>query len=486
LAVSGGRLLVTNDLTVTSSLAVVDIDISGGEVDLGGIAWFGLAGNTLDFTGGTITITGDHTDIINQPWFNGTPDTEANIRQGRTLITVGPPPPPVCENPDSPSFTGPGADWADNDNWGLCEPTDKDVRIGDLGAFTVDAVSDSVASVILGGGSTLSMAGSVVFTDIDDEGFVPSFVGAFGGGGTLQISGNAQYLYETVRNFWVGDPTPTEGNPNPGTVEVSNNGFLRTLGALQLTTCADSTTTIADNALVQVRNLYMGSTEGGDPCPGVDTKTAILNITGGELLVEGGGVNADGFKVSNNLASVEVNMSGGEMDLAQLDWNADVSKGSLNFSGGTIIVDGDRRDIPSQPWFNGAASASFDGTRTTITVGESQPEFRRGDHDGSGLVDITDPLNLLGFLFLGQTPPICEDASDGDNSGALDISDALNVLGFLFLGSFPLNATLPGPNNCGPDPTSEIDPDGAGGFPVQPVVALGCEKYPSDVGVACP
>jgi hypothetical protein len=114
------------------------------------------------------------------------------------------------------------------------------------------------------------------------------------------------------------------------------------------------------------------------------------------------------------------------------------------------------------------------------------PIFRRGDHDGSGLVDITDPLNLLSFLFLGTTPPICEDASDGDNSWALDISDALNVLGFLFLGSFPLNETLPGPTNCGLDPTVVIDPDGAGGFPVQPATSLGCESYPSSTGTACP
>jgi hypothetical protein len=114
------------------------------------------------------------------------------------------------------------------------------------------------------------------------------------------------------------------------------------------------------------------------------------------------------------------------------------------------------------------------------------PIFRRGDHDGSGLVDITDPLNLLSFLFLGTTPPICEDASDGDNSGALDISDALNVLGFLFLGSFPLNDTPPGPTNCGPDPVVVVDPDGPDGFPEQPVTSLGCNTYPSATGTACP
>jgi hypothetical protein len=133
-----------------------------------------------------------------------------------------------------------------------------------------------------------------------------------------------------------------------------------------------------------------------------------------------------------------------------------------------------------------AADGTYNGDGTVCLADTCGTPFRRGDHDGSGLVDITDPLNLLGFLFLGQTPPICEDASDGDNSGALDISDALNLLGFLFLGSFPLNETLPGPANCGLDPDFEIDPDGDGPLPVQPAESLGCDTYPSAVGLACP
>jgi hypothetical protein len=133
----------------------------------------------------------------------------------------------------------------------------------------------------------------------------------------------------------------------------------------------------------------------------------------------------------------------------------------------------------------GAGAYQGDGTNCGGITCPAPGGFRRGDHDGSGIVDITDPLNLLGFLFLGQTPPICGDASDGDNSNALDISDALNVLGFLFLGSFPLNETLPGPQNCGSDPTTEIDPDGPGGFPPQPVGSLGCDLYPSATGISC-
>ena len=53
----------------------------------------------------------------------------------------------------------------------------------------------------------------------------------------------------------------------------------------------------------------------------------------------------------------------------------------------------------------------------------------------------------------GQAGPTCLDAADADDSGALDISDPVYLLGFLFLGTSapaePLRA-------CGPDPT----PDG--------------------------
>jgi hypothetical protein len=110
------------------------------------------------------------------------------------------------------------------------------------------------------------------------------------------------------------------------------------------------------------------------------------------------------------------------------------------------------------------------------------PVFRRGDHDGSGAVDITDALNLLSFLFLGLFNPICQDASDYDNSGALDISDGLNSLGFLFLGGN--TPPPPGVNDCGPDPQEVLPP--GGGLPEQPNIQLGCDEYPSATGVACP
>jgi hypothetical protein len=76
------------------------------------------------------------------------------------------------------------------------------------------------------------------------------------------------------------------------------------------------------------------------------------------------------------------------------------------------------------------------------------PGFRRGDYDGSGMIELTDVVNLLGYLFLGDVTPACLDAGDADDSGAAELTDAINILGYLFLGN---PGTLPEPSNCGRD-----------------------------------
>jgi hypothetical protein len=82
--------------------------------------------------------------------------------------------------------------------------------------------------------------------------------------------------------------------------------------------------------------------------------------------------------------------------------------------------------------------------------------FRRGDPDADGIVNITDAVGLLSYLFTGGTPPACEDAGDSNDDGRLDISDPLAILGYLFLGSAELPS--PGPRVCGTDPTlDELD-----------------------------
>ncbi len=95
-----------------------------------------------------------------------------------------------------------------------------------------------------------------------------------------------------------------------------------------------------------------------------------------------------------------------------------------------------------------------------------EPEFRRGDTDGNGALEITDPINNLAFQFLGTFTPPCMDAADFDDNGKVEITDPIANLSHQFLGTAP--PAPPGKETCGVDPTP-LDADG---------VDLGCETLP--------
>lgn len=75
--------------------------------------------------------------------------------------------------------------------------------------------------------------------------------------------------------------------------------------------------------------------------------------------------------------------------------------------------------------------------------------FRRGDSNGDGIVDLSDGISTLTFLFAGASRPGCDDAADADDSGSVDLSDAVYTFQYLFLGGEPPPA--PGPWDCGED-----------------------------------
>jgi hypothetical protein len=82
-----------------------------------------------------------------------------------------------------------------------------------------------------------------------------------------------------------------------------------------------------------------------------------------------------------------------------------------------------------------------------------EPVFLRGDANLDGSFDIADPTSVLGCLFLGAACSECPDAADSNDDGGVDLSDAAYSLGYLFLGGPP--PARPGPDVCGPDPTTD-------------------------------
>ena len=85
-------------------------------------------------------------------------------------------------------------------------------------------------------------------------------------------------------------------------------------------------------------------------------------------------------------------------------------------------------------------------------LGEETPRFRRASPNADAIVDLTDAVFLLNFLFLGGPEPTCEKSADTDDSGTLEITDGVSILNFLFLGGEPPQSPF---GDCGSDATPD-------------------------------
>jgi hypothetical protein len=86
-----------------------------------------------------------------------------------------------------------------------------------------------------------------------------------------------------------------------------------------------------------------------------------------------------------------------------------------------------------------------------VTVVERPGAFVRGDSNADGVVDISDVIPILGFLF-GTGGSECRDALDTNDDGAVNLTDAIRLVRFLFHGEFAPSAPFPA---AGIDGTSD-------------------------------
>jgi hypothetical protein len=88
-----------------------------------------------------------------------------------------------------------------------------------------------------------------------------------------------------------------------------------------------------------------------------------------------------------------------------------------------------------------------------LMTGEFDAPFLRGDTNHDELIDISDAVSILIYLFVGGARPYCLDAADANDDGKMDIGDSISILRFLFLsGSAPSD---PGMMIPGTDPTAD-------------------------------
>ena len=127
-------------------------------------------------------------------------------------------------------------------------------------------------------------------------------------------------------------------------------------------------------------------------------------------------------------------------------------------SGGMGNIDLDPRFIDAAGGdFHLAADSPAIGAGTAGTdmgcfpyLGPRPVKFVRGDANGDNIVDISDPLAILFHLFAGRSSD-CLDAEDADDSSIIDLTDVVFLLDFLYLGGNAPPAPFP-------DPASDSDP----------------------------
>ena len=81
-------------------------------------------------------------------------------------------------------------------------------------------------------------------------------------------------------------------------------------------------------------------------------------------------------------------------------------------------------------------------------------QFKRGDINADGAINIADAVTGLDYLFTGGAAPICLDSADVNDDGGINVADAISLLGYLFSSA----AEPPAPGaSCGVDAT-DTDP----------------------------
>jgi len=124
----------------------------------------------------------------------------------------------------------------------------------------------------------------------------------------------------------------------------------------------------------------------------------------------------------------------------------DLAGRDLHLAAGSPCIDAGDPEFEADP----------DGSRTDMgafpfVAAEDELQILRGEVNGDGNKDITDPITILRVLFQSGAFP-CTKAADCNDSGRVDISDAVFFLEFEFLGGPPLP---PPADECGVDPTED-------------------------------
>lgn len=91
-----------------------------------------------------------------------------------------------------------------------------------------------------------------------------------------------------------------------------------------------------------------------------------------------------------------------------------------------------------------------------LAVGGWRNRFKRGDANGDGTVNVSDPIKISNWLQnqSAANAPACLDGADANDDSKVLQNDAQFILDYLFSGGAA--PPFPGPNTCNRDPTADL------------------------------
>ncbi len=84
---------------------------------------------------------------------------------------------------------------------------------------------------------------------------------------------------------------------------------------------------------------------------------------------------------------------------------------------------------------------------------EDFEQLLRADATDNGIVDQSDAIYILNYLYNNAPEPHCLDAADANDDGFVEDADFVYIMNWLYQGG-PIPPD-PGPTHCGPDPTPD-------------------------------
>lgn len=251
----------------------------------------------------------------------------------------------------------------------------------------------------------------------------------YGAAGTLRVSWSNPEMYEVAQLFVDGEPAVlVDGADGEGTVEAAPG--LHLFGVRG----------IVDGSLSGITSVdfeVLGSSPLPEPITDLDCE--FVPVMGGLLRVT--------WNVGNDP------WVRGRLELPGTEAGLDIEAGATGIE---VLA-------PSMPGGNEVElyfknEEGYASPRFVADCERRTPRFRRADCDGLGRVNITDPIFHLNHIFQRGPRGACDDACDSNNDGVLDVSDAIYTLQYLFDGGSP--PPPPGAMECGID----VDPDGEQDF----------------------